>query len=87
MTRTGSTRKEFGLVESGQGGAVEYLRLGAIGNYAPMIEQHHTDDLRDDFVDEVGGDNHYLVAMKLVRVNYLISLYPVRIAPIKLLNS
>ncbi|MCY1463789.1 hypothetical protein D9M71_817360 [compost metagenome] len=52
-----------------------------------MIEQHHTDDLRDDFVDVVGGDDHYLVAMKLVRVNYLISLYPVRIAPIKLLNS
>jgi hypothetical protein len=87
VTGTGSTQKEFGLVESGQGAAVEYLRLGAIGNDAPMIKQHHTDDLRDDFVDVVGGDDHYLVAMKLVRVNYLISLYPVRIAPIKLLNS
>lgn len=66
--------------------ALGICALGAIGNDAPMIEQHHTNDLRDDFVDVVGGD-HYLVAMKLVRVNYLISLYPVRIAPIKLLNS
>ncbi|MNE32669.1 hypothetical protein D3C80_1262900 [compost metagenome] len=52
---------QFGLVKIGQRSAVEHLALGAVGDDAALVEQHHALDLRNDLVDVVGSDDHCVI--------------------------